>query len=110
MIGDGKNDYGEPQGGDFPLEDSDRTWHIHETPIEVPHEEGSNVAFLSTWGWGIRCTACFVKRADHTKGKKVTFAISRLKNTNEAGVTQNELRQEIYDNAREGGYDIERAR
>jgi len=63
-----------------------------------------------TWGTSIRCTACVADRPDHGGGKTIHWQVNRLRRSNEAGVTQNELRQEIYANARAEGRDIQRAR
>ncbi len=62
-----------------------------------------------TWGWFIVCDDCYIPPKDHSQEKTVRFNIERLRQTNELGQTQNEMRDEIYENAREGGYDITRA-
>lgn len=91
---------GEPQHGEEPADDSDFTWHVHDI----------DPAYRSpTWGTGIVCTYCQAPPKVHGGGKKVNFNITRLKNTNELGQTQNELRRDIYENARRDGRDITRA-
>lgn len=93
MIGDSRWEMGEPI--DFEPIDRDITYH--------EHNDGS-------FGTSIRCTACVVDRPDHSSGKTIHWQIDRLRKSNEAGVTQNEIRQEIYDNARRDGRDIQRVR
>ena len=104
-MGDATDRTGVPCDGPYPDNDADFTWHIHEPEIKV-EDDG---VYMSTWGTGISCRACEKPRAVHGTGKNIHWSISRLKNTNEAGVTQREMVQEIYDNARADGRDITRA-
>lgn len=104
MIGDATDRTGTPFFTDLPTDDAEFTWHLHDADT-VDLESG----IVTEWGTGISCRACQKERAVHSDGKQIHWAISRLKNTNAAGVTQNEMRQEIYDNARRDGRDIERA-
>ena len=107
MIGDMKFEVGMAREEDDPMppDDYPYTWHVHEPPIQVEIPAG---AFLSPWGTGIKCDGCAKEKPVHDDGKRINWAISRLKNTNEAGVTQSEMRQEIYANARADGRDITR--
>lgn len=67
------------------------------------------------WRLGITCDECqqsHAKMMDEKFGEKLSvfWNIQRLKNDNAGHYTQRELRNEIYDAARESGEDIGRAR
>lgn len=85
---------GEAGDGPEPGDNADETWHVHDD---------------GTWGWSIHCGVCYVPpRPMGSDGPY--WNINWLRQSNEAGTTANEMRQEIYEGARESGRDLQRAR
>ena len=75
--------------GKQPSKGESRTWHVHDD---------------ETWDWGATCLVCM---ADIPQaGNMPNFNIKRLKEDNAGHYTQNEMRKEIYESAREDGRDI----